>query len=385
MAINLISQAKKYSPAHFDVPFIIQMTDLGTPPTRLDFGYYLAEGGGTRLQEDKKYKPFAINTDFHRNFKSIARKLVYTSFPTESATVQTDSNIIKEVKMKYGEVSFNSTTCATVKTITSDSNTFYIINANANSDTIALWGNSAGFTAPRTGLLLHQRPDRWRLLHGSKDYLWYLGIGTGVLKFWNGTVQSGSTQNFTFSGATTVKYICLDYSLYSITDPPTHATIVINDGTAEPGKEYRIEYCCCSEIDNYIGVLFLEPMGGRAMMATGKPLTEELERSGQVIYKPMDLSQTQHKTGGQSLIVPIGTRKLTFNIQFDEWPGTLRYLQNFCSSPGHHAQKGYGANLRWEKFILDPASVKITEKNKLLDFQFSGYLSETINSQNEDF
>lgn len=385
MAINLISQPKKFTPVHFDVPFIIQMTDLGTPPTRLDFGYYLAESGGTRLQEDKKYKPFAINTDFHRNFKGIAKGLVYTSFPSESAMIQTDANIIKDIKLKYGEISFNSDTCATVKTITSDSNTFYVINAGANSDTIALWGTSTGFTAPRTGLLLSQRPDVWKLYHGSKDYLWFLGIGTATLKYYNGATQLGSTQNFSFSGGTTVKYICLDYELYSITTPPTHATIVINDGTAEPGKEYMIEYCSCSEQDEYIGVLFLEPMGGRAMMATGEPLSDDVERTGQVIYKPMDLSQTQHKTGGQGIIVPIGTRKLTFNIQFNEYPGLIRYLQNFCSSPGHHAQKGFGSNTRWEKFILDTSAVKIKERNKLIDFQFSGYLSETINAQNEDF
>lgn len=386
MAVVLNSQPKKYSPAHWSVPFSISLTDLGTPPTRLDFGYYLADSGGTRLMEDKKYKPLAVSTPFIKEFKGVAGKQVYTSFPSELATAQTDSNIIKAVKLKYGEVSYNSTTCATVKTITSDSNTFYLLNSGANSDTHALFGDSSGFTAPRTGLLLHQRPDHWKLLYGSKDYLWFLGVGTIVVKYYNGTAQVGGTQTFNLAGATTVKYICLDYALYSIGTPLTHATVKVFDGTTgDTGKTYQIDYCNCSDQDDYIGVLFLEPLGGRAMMATGKPLSIDLERTGTEIFKPLDLTQAQHKTGGRSIIHSGGTIKLTFNIQYEIWPGIETYLQNFCASTGHHAQKGYGANTKWQKFILDPGSIKIKERNSFLEFKFSGFISEEINTQNEDF
>ncbi len=385
MAVVLNSQPKTYCPAHWSVPFGISLSDLGTPPTRIDFGYYLAESGGTRLMEDKKYTPFATATEFTKDFKSLCRGLVYTSFPAELATQQTDSNIIKAVKLKYGEVSYNSNTCATVKTITFDSNVFYLLNAGANTDTQALFGTSSGFTAPRTGLLLSQRPDWWELQHGAKDYLWFLGAGTITVKYYNGTSQLGSTQTFNFSGATTVKYICLDYSLYSITTNPTHAIVTMWDGAnGDNGKSYRINYCFCPEQDNYLGVLFLEPMGGRGMLSTGKPLSIDQERTATTIYKPMDLTQSNHKTGGRSVIIPVGTRKLTFENQIDNAPGTTRWLQNFISSPGHHAQRGYGANTRWEKFILDTGSVKLIERNKLINFQFSGYISEEINSQSED-
>ncbi|MBK9258175.1 MAG: hypothetical protein IPM42_22270 [Saprospiraceae bacterium] len=83
MAINLISQAKKYS-CPFRCAVYHPNDGFRYTPTRLDFGYYLAEGGGTRLQEDKKYKPFAINTDFHRNFKSIARNWFIHHFQREA-------------------------------------------------------------------------------------------------------------------------------------------------------------------------------------------------------------------------------------------------------------------------------------------------------------
>jgi len=384
MAISLISQPKKYSPAHWDVPFVVQMSDLGTPPTRLDFGYYLADAAGTRLQEDKKYKPYAIGTDFHVNFRAISRRLVYTSFPVESSAAQTDANIIKGVKMKYGEVSYNSTTCATVKTITSDSNTFYLINAGANTDTHALWGTSSGFSAPRTGLLLHQRPDRWRLLHGSKDYLWYLGTGTIEIKYYNGATQLGSTQTFTLTGATTVKYVCLDYSLYSITAMPTHALVRVWDGTIDAGKEYRIEYCCCARQDDYLGVLYLEPMGGRAMLATGRPVSVDIERTGSEVNLSIDLTQLQHKSGGRTVLVPVGTRKIAFETEVIDAAGLEKMLQNFASSAGHHAQRGYGANLRWEKFILDSGSVRISERNKIPVVAFSGYISEGVGVQSQD-
>lgn len=385
MAVNLISQPKKYSPAHWSVPFSIELTDLGTPPTRIDFGYYLAESGGTRLMEDKKHKPFAISTPFVLDFKSNAARQVYTSFPTQSATQQTDSNIIKALKLKYGTVSYNGSTCETVKAISSDSNVFYAINSAANTDTHSLFGDSSGFTGTRTGLLLSQRPDRWKLLYGSRDYLWFLGVGTIEVKYFNGSSQVGATQTFTLTGSTTVKYVCLDYSLYSISTPLTHATVTMWDGAnGDNGKTYQIYYCNCADQDDYIGILFLEPLGGRAMMATGPARTTQLERSATDVFKPMDLTQTNHKTGGRSAIYSGGRTKLTFNIQFEIWPGIERYLQNFCSSVGFHAQKGYGANTRWEKFILDTGSIQIKERNSFLDFEFSGLIAEDFNVQNED-
>lgn len=385
MAVVLNSEPKKYCPAHWSVPFNVELSDLGTPPTRKDFGYYLADSGGTRLMEDQKYKPFAASTPFIRELRGAAASKVFTSFPSESATQQTDSNIIKAVKLKYGEVSYNSTTCATVKTITSDSNIFYLLNSAANTDTHSLFGTSAGFSGTRTGLLLHQRPERWKLLNGSKDYLWFLGVGSIELKYFNGTSQVGSTQTFTLTGSTTVKYVCLDPALYSISGTLTHATVRVYDGSdGDNWTNYQIYYCNCAEQDEYLGVLFLEPLGGRAMMATGKPKTTELERSGTTVFKPMDLTQTNHKLGGRSSIVPSGTSKLTFNIQFEIWPGIERYIQNFCSSPGHHAQKGYGANLRWVKFVLDTGSIKIRERNSLLEFEFAGFVSEEFGVQNED-
>lgn len=382
MAVNITSSPKTYSPANWPMVWGIELTDLGTPPTRKDLGYYLAEEGGTRITEDAKYKPFAASTPFYKDFSSVARGLVYTSFPTESATQQTDSNILKRIKLKYGEVSFNSTTCVSVKTITSDSNVINAINANVNADTHSLFGTSSGFTAPRTGLMLHQRPTHWKLLHGSKDYVWFLGVGQIVLSYWNGATQIGSNQVFNLTGANTVKYVCLDYALYGITTPPTHLKVFYSDGVVE--STIQADYCCCAVQDDYMGVLFLEPFGGRSMMATGPALSTSLERQGQEIFKPIDYSQTQFKTGGTSALHTKGVRKLTFRTEIEKWPGYETFLNNFCSSPGHHLQKGYSANTKWEKFVLEPGSTIIREKDKLVDFQFSGYASEFVNTQQED-
>jgi hypothetical protein len=382
MAISIISNPKKYSPAHWSVQWQFAMDDLGTLPERKDFGYYLAEEGGTRLMEDKKFKPFAEGDTFSKQFQSITKGLVYTSFPAELATAQTDSNFVKRVKLKYGEVNYNFDTCDSDKDISSETGVINLVNANVNSQTHLVFGDSAGFTSPRTGLLLHERPSRWNLLHGSKDYVWFLGTGQIVLSYWNGSSQLGSNQIFNLTGANTAKYICLDYSLYSITTPPTHMNLFYSDGVVE--STIRADYCSCQEQDKYMGILFLEPRGGRSMMSTRKPLTIDIERTGTEIYKPFDNSQTQHKTGGRSIIIPKGTRKLTFETEFDFETGVQRWLENFCASPGFHAQRGYGASTIWEKFILDPNTIRINEVNKLLKFSFSGYISESINGQTED-
>ncbi len=382
MAINIVSSPKTYSPANWPVAWELELTDLGTPPTRLDLGYYLAEEGGTRITEDAKYKPFAASTPFKKDFSAVARGLVYTSFPTESASAQTDSNILKRVKLKYGEISFNSDTCVSVKTIGSDSSVINVINANVQADTHSLFGTSSGFTAPRTGLMLHQRPTHWTLLHGSKDYIWFLGAGQIVLSYWNGASQLGSNQTFNLTGANTVKYVCLDYSLYSITTKPTHLKVFYSDGVVE--TTIQADYCCCAVQDDYLGVLWLEPFGGRSMLATGIPINASIDRSGREIFKPIDYSQTQFKTGGQSIMHSRGLKKLTFKTEIEKWAGYETMLNNFMSSPGHHLQKGYGANTKWEKFVLEPGSEVIREKDKLVEFEFSGYVSEFVNTQQED-
>lgn len=385
MAVELITQPKKYSPVFWSVAWDISLDDLGTDPIKIYWGGYLAFADNTRITDDIPYKPFAADVQFTKEFRSHCGGLVKTSFPTDASTATVDTNIIKQVKLKYGTVTFNTDNCPDggEKEFDFDSNTINIINANANVETQQLFGNSAGFISPRTGLLLSQRPAAWTLCHGAKDYLWYLGVGTMTIKYYSGSTQIGSTQSFTLSGATTVKYVALDYNQYSIAKP-THAIILVNDGTAEPGTEYRINYCDCVEQDNYLGVMFLEPMGGRSMFHTGIPESVDIERSGTTVVKAFDLSQTQHKTGGETFFIPKGTKKVSFKMELERSTGIETWISNFFSSAGHHAQRGYGANLKWEKFILDSGTYKVLEKNKLVEVTFTGYVGEGIRSQNSD-
>lgn len=383
MAITLVSKPKLYCPAHYEVPFVFSMDDLGTSPERIDFGYFLADNSGTMLHPlMKKYKPTGTGVHFRKDFRSLAQKLVYTSFPTDATTATTDTNITKKVKLYYGPVTFNSETCNTdVESVTTVSSVINLINSNVNVDNQSLFGTSAGYTSPRTGLLLSQRPDTWKGVYGYKDYLWFLGAGSIVVTYFSGNTTIG-THSFTLTGADTVKYISLDQLVYSHTESLTHATVFIYDGVIE--KTYRIDYCCKPTQDDYVGILFLEPLGGRSMIATGSPTNLNLDRTGNEIHKTFDLSSTSVKTGHQSSINVKGLRKRSFKTEVINSAGALRWIENFFSSPGHHAQKGYGANTVWEKFILESGSYTVFEQNKLIEITFTGHLSEGINSQEED-
>ena len=137
MAITIVSNPKKYSPAHWSAKWQFSMSDLGVLPERKDFGYYLAEEGGTRLMEDKAIKPFAVGDTFEKEFQDLTKGLVYTSFPAELATAQTDSNYVKRVKLMYGEIlqTLEGEDCGGVKSITSETGVINLCNANVNSKT----------------------------------------------------------------------------------------------------------------------------------------------------------------------------------------------------------------------------------------------------------
>jgi hypothetical protein len=385
MAITLVSKPKLYCPAHYEVPFVFSMSDLGTPPTRIDFGCYLADNSGTRLHPlNKKFKPRATGVQFKKDFRTEAERQVYTSFPTESAAAQNDPNIIKKVKLYYGEVTFNSTTCETItNAITTQSSVINLINSNVNTDTVSLFGTSSGFSSPRTGLLLSQRPDRWKGVYGFKDYLWFLGTGRIDVTFYLDTTTVG-THSFILTGADTVKYISLDQLNYSHTGSITKTKIVVYDGTSDTGDTYYIDYCCKPDQNDYVGILFLEPLGGRANLATGRPSAYTLDRSGVEIHKTFDLSNTSVISGQKGMALTQGLRKRTFKTEVIDCDGAIRWIENFFSSPGHHAQKGYGSSTVWEKFILETGSYTVYEDRRSVDITFTGHLSEGINTQVED-
>lgn len=384
MAITLESKPKLYCPAHHEVPFVFSMDDLGTPPERIDFGCYLADNSGTRLHPlNKKYKPKAINTNFRKDFKTLCEQQVYTSFPTDSASPQTDVNITKKVKLYYGPVTFNSTTCETITNqVTTATSVINLINANCNVDTYSKFGSETGYTSPRTGILLSQRPNRWKGVHGFKDYLWFLGAGRIIITFKNGSTTVG-TYDHVLTGADTVKYVSLDHLVYGHSGSITMTHVFIYEGIGD-GDDYYIDYCCKPDQDDYVGCLFLEPLGGRSMVATGSPANYNLERTGNEIHKTFDLTNTDVKSGHNSIIHTKGLRKRTFRTEIIDCPGAIRWIENFFSSTGHHLQKGYSTNTVWEKFILESGSYVVFEQFKMIQITFTGYLSEPINTQVED-
>ena len=134
MAVELITQPKKYSPVFWSVAWDISLDDLGTDPIKIYWGGYLAFADNTRITDDIPYKPFAADVQFTKEFRSHCGGLVKTSFPTDASTATVDTNIIKQVKLKYGTVTFNTDNCPDggEKEFDFDSNTINIINANAN-------------------------------------------------------------------------------------------------------------------------------------------------------------------------------------------------------------------------------------------------------------
>ena len=379
MAITILTNPGYYNPAHHRIKWKFSMDDLGTLPDIIDFGFYLTDNSGTRLHKgDLKYRPSGVGVAFEKDFRTITQTLVSTAFPVDSINKTEDTTIIKKVKLKYGTVTYNGSTNTTTKAISTYTSPVNVINANANPDTLSRFN----FVAGQTGLLLSERPSILTLNHGSKDFIWFLGDGTITIRYYNGATLVSTKTHTTSSAADKVYYVALDYLTYSLSNL-THATVQVDYGT-ELSQTFTILYQCPEDSTDYNGVLFLEPMGGRAFMATKAPESSSIDKSGQDITKHFDLNSTSIISGNRSLINTKSVRKLSFKATQEKSTGLKKFIENFFASPGHHLQKGVGNAAIFEKFILDPGSYTVLEKGKLIEISFSGYLAHDLNVQNED-
>lgn len=386
MAVTPQTTYKSIYPAHNCIDFEFLMDDLGDGVTnKKDFGYRLEDGSDGIYAPTESYKPINNSDIFPRDLSNILRHEVSTAIPTNSATPVEDTDIIKPAKLKFGEIitDLSVSPCETTESITQESDLFYVTNSALNSenisriDDIVLLGNG----------LLHQRPRYWYLQKGQMDFLWHLGQGSVDLTYYNvsGGVISTITHTFGAGDAFKVNIISLDPYINGIVQDISKILIQVKDAGSNVNETYTAYInCTIPAVNGYVGLLFLEPLGGRAPFGTETIIKAELTRSSNDVFKNFDCQATNFKQGGNSLINTKGVRKRVFRTQLETTYENLQYIENFFSSPGHHVQRLTGASAVLEKCTLENGNYTSFVKNEVTLVEYTVSMSETVNNQRSD-
>jgi hypothetical protein len=118
-----------------------------------------------------------------------------------------DGIMTKTIKLYYAEADFNTDTCTDTVGSYSQTSTVTVWNAALNQDTKAQFT----WTGGKTGCVMNGFPSVIHYSPDSEPYMWYAGEGTGSITFYTAAGVSLGTTAWTFTGATSAKFVSLDW------------------------------------------------------------------------------------------------------------------------------------------------------------------------------
>lgn len=372
--ITLNTVIPERSAAHNCVKLCFLMDDIGSGNISKSFTWFVCDAAGNRLHKLDKQKKPKLNEQFCIDVSEFRCELE-TAIPQCTNIPLNDNGYSKEIKVHYGEISFNSNDCSSVVGAKTISPTITLLNAALNSWNLYKFN----YFAPQTGILLTARPKVWKMCKGGEDYMWYYGSGSATLRFYNDTTLVQTISHaLTGSGA---KYFSTSPACYGITDPCISLVeISVNNGATTEVYKTKIEKCCCNE---YYGILFLEPCGGRSLFpACNEQIT--INRTGDEVCKSYNCFDSTSNKGRNSLINVATKKELSFKVQIEKNSDTINFVEMFFASAGHHIQKGKYPNTELRKFVLTNGGYTIYNKIGIVEVTFTGYISEELNTQRED-
>jgi signal peptidase I len=349
MSASITSNPNALNPIGNGLIWKIQLSDIGTDPLEKRAGWQLESSDGV-VAEKSSTRPGSSGDILQLDFGVNIRGLVKTKLPTISALgVQNDTTIIKEFRLKYGDIVINKDT-GTVTDNVSNYSSYYKVFNGANN----IWDESL---ITSSGVyILSYRPSTYNILRGSLDYIWVLGSTTVTYTVY---YSDNTTQSIVQSAPYDANIVPVGLPfLESLLDSPytvddvTTLTILVGSQLYTIGFE---EDCQGNSKLTFMEVLFLEPAGGRSIMVfqdvdSAGTQSNSIEAN---IYKTISDIGSLRLTGDS--VISKNTHG-TFNlkrqtgIDFDE----IRWMQGFGAATEYHLiLKDRGGNKFFAKAILN--------------------------------
>lgn len=375
MAINVTQSPASNVSANDPIVWKFQFTALGTGTQVKRMRYYLADASNNQISDEYDWTPKSTSEVLSIDASRLSAGLVATAWPTAAGAAQTDSGCVTQIKIRYFESTFDTSDCSNTNGSVQNTSTVNVWNTALDFDTF----EALDFTGGKTGLLMNSYPSLMEWSPDAEPYVWFGGIGSVRLTWYNNSGTSLANTTINFTGASTAKYLCIDWRLYGLTTAPATLKLEVNDGTGYITK--WIKYSLCSCRDFYTCMNFLDPLGGRSSISLLCPNDISLTRETKIIeqYSPTKTS------GGISNINPKSNEVIKVNTVLGRNYDAVKYARALLGSPGHHIMRMSDSGTKtWYKFILTAGTTKVIEGTKGLLVELSGYIAEDKGGQSSD-
>lgn len=348
MAVTITTNPNALQPVENGFQWTIALSDLGTDPVEKRAGWQLESSAGV-VAEKSSTRPGSTGDPIVLDFKKNIRGLMKTMLPTIGALgVQNDTTIIKEFRLKYGDIVINKDTGAVTDNVSSYSSYYKVFNGANN-----LYDSSLITSAALT--ILSYRPDAYNILRNSLDYIWVLGATSVTYLIY---YSDNTTQSIVQSAPYDANIVPIGLPFLSAllsghtSDDVTQLVITIGSTVYNVGFENT---CDGANDLTFMEVLFLEPLGGRSIMVfqeiTGAGVqTQQTEAN---IYKNIT-NIASFRQSGNSVINKKAHGTFQLKRQTGDDVNEIRWMHGFGAATEHHCLlKDLSGTRFWAKAILD--------------------------------
>lgn len=376
MAVNVTASPATNVAAYNPIVWKLQISAMGVAPIEKRVLYYLADGAGTQISDTYVWTPRSNTETLEINASQVIRAAIRTAWPSCSMSPTVDGIISKTIKLYYAEADYNTSTCVDSIGAYSQTSTITVWNSSLNLDT----KNQFTWTGGKTGCMMNSFPSVIHYSPDSEPYMWFAGEGSGQITFYSAAGVNLGTTAWSFTGATTAKFVSLDWKCYTGTRPHT-ANVQYNDGTGS--KSVLIVYDACTCRGFYTGLTFLDPLGGRSHVSVLCPSEMSAIREGSEVYQYTPGLSQDNK--GRSFFRPIAKDQVKVQIKVPNTFQDMAFARSILASPGHHLLKVSESGTKtWHKFILQAGTIKLSEDRTDIIAELTGEVADYKSGQTID-
>lgn len=388
MSVTIEQHPAPYNSAYDCIKFVLKTTDIGSGNISKTMHVMLYDENNIALW--RRPAPCQVNISggtYELDLSKDLYGLVFTSIPNTNIALPTaDPNIVKGFYIKYGNIIIDKTSgnCVTIDEINQTSDMYYVVNG------VAQEYERDQFNTNLPNILTHQPKVSYQCRNARN---------------WTTILTNGTPINITYSasdGQTPVNVSTGTNRAYII---PLHPQNIlpfwqqiewmdVQIGSPFPEDEkFRIYFkdgCCCNE--DYINIMYLDPLGGRGTISFDCVENKEINTSFTEVfrYRPCNVvggtpdDVTRRTVGGRTILNKSGRESITLTKEIPRTSDGEEQLKAFLMSTGYHAQYELNGAVFFRKFIIESGSYGYTADEDRFILTIRGYFPHDYKTQKID-